>query len=221
MKNQNNSKTHMVTPDRILTQLRNDIITKIYEPGEFLIEEKISQRFQASRSSVRTAIQTLANEGLIEILPNGRKEVLGFTRKQAEDMYDLRILIENRALEIAINDKDTFFSPILEVLHKIEIYDLDKHSDVDWYDLDIQFHRALVQSANNMPLVKAWEINAPVMYALMNLNTTKDYNEAYVREFYEKHKRLLEYIANRDAKCFDELKKHIVVAKDITFTILD
>lgn len=217
----NSCKSHRVTPERILTQLRNDIITKEYKPGELLVEEKISQRFQASRSSVRTAMQTLENEGLIAILPNGRKEVLGFTRKHAEDMYYLRMLIENQALEIAINNKNSSFTSILEVLHKIEIYGIEKSQDVDWYDLDIQFHRALVQSSDNKPLLKAWEINAPVMYALMNLNTIKNYKEAYIKEFYEKHKLIFEYIVNADTRCFEALKKHIFDAKDITFTIID
>lgn len=210
-----------MTPDRIAFQLRNDIITQVYPKGENLVEADIAERFGTSRGSVRVALQTLENEGLIHALPNGRKIVVGFSRKQAEDMYELRWMIENRALETVIKSSTSFFSPLLTVLQKIELCSKEMSSETDWFDLDIQFHRALVLAADNIPLLKAWDINSPIMYALMNLNTTKDYKERYIREFYDKHKLLFEYIVTKNQKCYKELHKHIQDAMDISFGILE
>lgn len=222
MNSQNDKKqTRTITPDRIVCQLRNDIITRVYSAGESLVEANIAERFGTSRGSVRAALQILENEGLILTLPNGRKNIVGFSRKQAEDMYELRWMIENRALEIAIKEHTTFFSPLLTVLQKIEICAADKSIETDWYDLDVQFHRALVQTAKNTPLLKAWEINSPIMYALMNLNTTKDYKEAYIKEFYDKHRLLFEYIVTNNPKCYDALRTHILDAQVISFAILE
>lgn len=67
-----------------------EIVSQKRTAGEPLIEEKLSRKYGPSRDSVRTAIRELKNEGLVRIHSNGCKEVIGFTVKQARDVYDLR-----------------------------------------------------------------------------------------------------------------------------------
>ena len=101
-----------VTPDRIQDKLRKDIIMGKYRKGDRIVEAELAEAFDASRGSVRSALQALEGEGMIKMLANGRKEVVGFTKKEAHDMYELRWLIENRAVEIAHEQKTLHFSPL-------------------------------------------------------------------------------------------------------------
>jgi len=62
--------------DQIAMQLREEIISGTYVPGEnFPGEKEITFRFAASRHTVRSALQKLAKEGLIEI-EHGRSNIV-------------------------------------------------------------------------------------------------------------------------------------------------
>jgi len=209
-----------ITPTRILSQLRIDIMSGKYLPGQPLIEEELAKDFGAARGSVRTALQTLAAERLINFLPNGRKQVLGFSTKQALDMYELRLLLEGKAIQIIFEANYSAYGPLVEVLGRIEKLYKERNPETDWYDLDIQYHRAIVEMADNIPLRNAWEVNASMIYALMQLNTTKGYKEQYIDEFLAKHRELFSMIVARDPICLDQLRTHILDAKQISWDVL-
>jgi DNA-binding GntR family transcriptional regulator len=206
-----------VIPEQIITQLRVDIMTGKYKKGERLTEAELAARYEVSRGPVRVVLQTLESEGFIETLPNGRKEVTGFSAKQVGDMYDLRWLLEKRAVECIFAGRSCPLSPVLEVLHKVEDAAIREDKDeTDWFNLDIQFHRAMVAASGNRALLKAWEINSPIMYALLALNTTKDYREQYISEFYGKHKKLFDFIVAGSHNFFDYLHIHIIDAEKLS-----
>ena len=209
------------TPDRIQEQLRKDIIIGKYRKGDKIVETELAEEFCASRGSVRTALQALEGEGMIHTLPNGRKEVVGFTKKEARDMYELRWTIENRAVEIAWENRTMNFTPLLNVLKEIERCAQAQDVEANWYDLDIRFHHALVQVADNVPLLKAWEITMPTMYALLELNTSIDYRQQYIEEFLFKHKAISEMIITQDPAIWDLLKEHITTANAISERVME
>lgn len=210
-----------VTPDRIQEQLRKDIISGKYRKGDKIVEIDLAEGFGASRGSVRSALQALEGEGMIRMLPNGRKEVVGFTKKEAHDMYELRWTIENRAVEIAWEHKTMNFAPLLAVLREIERCAQERDEDANWYDLDIRFHHALVQVADSAPLLKAWEITMPTMYALLEFNTSIDYKAQYIEEFLFKHKMISEMIITGDERIYDVLKEHITTANEISDRVME
>lgn len=210
-----------VTPDRIQEQLRKDIISGKYRKGDKIVEIDLAEEFGASRGSVRSALQALEGEGMIRMLPNGRKEVVGFTKKEARDMYELRWTIENRAVEIAWEHKTMNFAPLLAVLHEIERCAQELDEETNWYDLDIRFHHALVQVADSAPLLKAWEITMPTMYALLEFNTSIDYKAQYIEEFLFKHKTISEMIITGDERIYDVLKEHITTANEISERVME
>ncbi len=210
-----------VTPDRIQDKLRKDIIMGKYRKGDRIVEAELAEAFDASRGSVRSALQALEGEGMIKMLANGRKEVVGFTKKEARDMYELRWLIENRAVEIAHEQKTMHFSPLLTTLKRIEECAQSPDQEIDWYDLDIEFHRSLVKVADNAPLLKAWEISIPTMYALLELNTSIDYKERYIAEFPAKHRELAELIISGNDAIYALIKEHIMDAYEISVHVME
>lgn len=210
-----------VTPDRIQDKLRKEIIMGKYRKGDRIVEAELADAFDASRGSVRSALQALEGEGLIKVLANGRKEVVGFTQKEAHDMYELRWLIENRAVEIAHEQKIMHFSPLLTSLKKIEECAQHPDAEIDWYDLDIEFHRSLVKVADSAPLLKAWELSIPTMYALLELNTSIDYKERYIAEFLSKHRQLAELIISGNEEIYALLKVHIMDAYEISIHVME
>lgn len=214
------SRSFMAAPDKIATQLRLDILRQKIKKGEKIGENQLAARFSVSRSSVRTALQILSNEGLIVTHENGRREAVEFTEKQVIDLYHFRWMLEQEALSTMFQQGSSIFPQMAKVLSEIERASLEQNSDTDWYGLDIRFHRALVTSSGNMFLIKAWESNSQLVYTLMNFNTSADYIEEYSATFFEKHRRLYELCLSGSPECFRELEKHIMDAEVVTKSLL-
>ena len=113
------------------------------------------------------------------------------------------------------------FAPLLAVLREIERCAQERDEDANWYDLDIRFHHALVQVADSAPLLKAWEITMPTMYALLEFNTSIDYKAQYIEEFLFNHKAISEMIITGDEAIYDTLKEHITTANAISDHVME
>ncbi len=209
------------TPEKIAAQLRLDILNQRIKKGDKLAENQLASRFSASRSSVRTALQILSSEGLIKTHSNGRREAVEFTAKQVMELYNFRWLLEQEALKLILSQHNSMFPLIASVLGKIEKAWLSGDPAVDWYDLDVQFHRALVRSSENMFIINAWESNAQMIYALMSFNTSDGYGEEYAGTFFERHRHLYELWLSDDESSYSELKKHIMDAEVVAKALLD
>lgn len=209
------------TPDKIAAQLRLDILHQRIKKGDKIAENQLASRFSASRSSVRSALQILSGEGLIKTHSNGRREAVEFTAKQVMELYNFRWLLEQEALKIILSQRSSMFPLIANVLEKIEKAWLSGEKDVDWFDLDVQFHRALVRSSDNMFVINAWESNAQMIYALMRFNTSDGYGEEYASTFFERHRYLYEMWLSGDENSYSELKKHIMDAEVVAKALLN
>jgi DNA-binding GntR family transcriptional regulator len=81
-------------PDLTL-QLRTAIQNAEFAPHQRLIEADISERYGASRASVRTALLNLTNEGLVERLPNRGARVRAITVEEAVEIVEVRMGLES------------------------------------------------------------------------------------------------------------------------------
>ena len=58
---------HSSLHDRVVTELRQAILSGRLKPGERLVEGRLADELGVSRNPVREAIRALASEGLIEV----------------------------------------------------------------------------------------------------------------------------------------------------------
>lgn len=212
---------YLATPEKIANQMRVDLIRGNYGAGEKLSEKELAEQFDASRSSVRTALQILANEGLLRTLPNGRREVIEFTEKQLKDLYDVRWLIENQALTLLFEKEQTVHPKLAQALGEIEMKYHSSSLNMDWNDLDVSFHRSLVASADNMFLSNAWEGCVQLWYAMLNFSHPIRTGAQYASEFFGTHRHIYEMILSGDRGVFPELKRHIEEEKETTAMIMN
>ncbi|GAA1973489.1 GntR family transcriptional regulator [Microbacterium pumilum] len=82
--------------DRIgLTQqLREAILNGEFAPHQRLIEADLSERYDESRASVRTALLNLTSEGLVERVPNRGARVRAISVDEAIEIVEVRIGLE-------------------------------------------------------------------------------------------------------------------------------
>ena len=198
-----------VTPEIIAGQLRVDIIHAKFDPGARLAENELASRFYASRSSVRSALQILAGEGLIRTLPNGRREVCRFGEKELRDLFDTRWNLERMALDILLGSSGTVYPEIAEVLGRMERKYRSQSIAEEPEDLDVLFHRSLIRSAGNMFLLNAWDSIARIWYATMYFSGQARQGSGRLLELFGRHRRLYEMILSRDGAVIPELRRHI------------
>ena len=90
----------------IFREVRRDILACRLKPGEELTEGHLALRFGVSKSPVRDAMQKLEHEGLIEIAPRRGHRVRPVSAADAEDLIDLRIILETAAVRLAAERAD-------------------------------------------------------------------------------------------------------------------
>ena len=82
------------TEERVTDVIRGAIVRGEYAPNQRLIEADLSDTFAASRATVRIALLELANEGLVERLPNKGSRVRAISVDEAIEILEVRIGVE-------------------------------------------------------------------------------------------------------------------------------
>lgn len=78
----------------VTTAIRQAIVNGDFAPNQRLIEADLSASFGASRAAVRTALFELANDGLIDRLPNRGSRVRAISLDEAIEILEARIGLE-------------------------------------------------------------------------------------------------------------------------------
>ncbi len=81
--------------NKVFDMVRSEILTCALQPGEELREQELARRFGVSKSPIRDALQKLEFEGLVEIEPRRGHRVKPISVADAEDILDLRVLLES------------------------------------------------------------------------------------------------------------------------------
>lgn len=81
--------------DLICAALRSAILERALLPGMKLPEDSLGERFGASRTLIRQALERLAAEGLVELRRNRGAAVAAPSLEEARDLFQLRAQIED------------------------------------------------------------------------------------------------------------------------------
>ena len=88
-------KSYGTPPNQIL---KDDICEGRFAPGQWLQENELAERLCVSRSPIREALRQLASDGLVVEIPNKGVFVKEFTARDIEEIFDLRVLLEDYAI---------------------------------------------------------------------------------------------------------------------------
>jgi DNA-binding GntR family transcriptional regulator len=81
----------------IETRLRAAIVDGRFKPGDRLIEREMCELLGVSRASLREALRQLEAEELVTIVPHRGPVVSEITVEEAEQLYDVRAMLEGLA----------------------------------------------------------------------------------------------------------------------------
>ena len=81
------------------SSIRTAIVTGEISPGETYTIGELAGKLAVSATPVREAILDLANEGLVEVIPNRGFRVPELSDQDLDELFQLRLLLEGGALE--------------------------------------------------------------------------------------------------------------------------
>ncbi|RXT54847.1 GntR family transcriptional regulator [Bosea sp. Tri-44] len=149
-----NAPRHLTLRERIYEEIVRLIVSGDLPSGVSIDEKSLTEKLQVSRTPFREAIGTLAKEGLIEIRPYRGFFVRSFSRKEIEDLYELRKTLECFAVELAVprmSDRDIAqFERILD-----EAVAALRRRDMATYGArDKEFHETIAEHSDNAALIE-------------------------------------------------------------------
>ncbi|NSW89240.1 MAG: GntR family transcriptional regulator [Firmicutes bacterium] len=139
---------------RVFKRLQNDIINGKYQPGDYLVETKLSKELGVSRTPIREALKQLELEGLVKSIPGKGVVVQGISNKDIEDIYTIRMMIEGLAARWAAeNITQEELEELKEILELEEFYTLKGRNTSNLLKLDSRFHDILFRASKSRPLM--------------------------------------------------------------------
>jgi GntR family transcriptional regulator, vanillate catabolism transcriptional regulator len=149
--------------DRLVDDLRQDILNGRYAPDSRLIEESISRERGVSRTPVRHALRALEQEGLLHRLPRRGYRVRSYTIDEVADAIEVRGELEAIAARIhaergwSADARAAVAQIVIEGKTIISKRRIDDEAQLRWAELNLAFHDALVLGTGNIGLVVAYE----------------------------------------------------------------
>jgi DNA-binding GntR family transcriptional regulator len=83
--------------DRVYRYLRQSIITGDLRAGTRLVEDRLSEELEVSRTPVREAIQRLISDGLVIRVRRGQVEVRYVSQEERAQLHELRLAFDEVA----------------------------------------------------------------------------------------------------------------------------
>lgn len=135
-------------------KIRTLILNGTFRPGQPLRQEALSEQLSVSRTPLRHALQSLAEEGLVEATDYKGARVAKLDHGMVDDLFEMRFLLEPLALKSAFRCHTKLdFATAEMVLDAAEAeQEPSKLSELNW-----DFHHALYRPSNRQTLLRTIE----------------------------------------------------------------
>lgn len=196
--------------DEVVDRLREAIISGAMPQGERLREETLAETLQVSRGPIREALTKLEREGLVAISPNRGATVARLSREDLDEVYSLRFAMESLAVRLSAKTADAACLAEMEsCVHKMGDA-LTHGADAirKTAELDVRFHKKLVQSCGHKLLLRHWtELRPQIHWLLLQRNISDpDFRDYAVST----HSIILNAIRDHDeSRALHELDQHL------------
>jgi DNA-binding GntR family transcriptional regulator len=147
---------HRILRQEVLVALRTAILRGRFAPGDRLLETDVAARMGVSRAPVREALRQLEQEGLVESQAHRGAVVRGLPEDEIEAIYGLRAHIESKAIErvclAATADEVAYLDGLVQEMRTA----LEAEDTAELADLDLRFHRSLIELSGFRLLGHIW-----------------------------------------------------------------
>lgn len=201
--------------DYVYQVIRDAICEGKFEPYTRLVQNQIAEQLEVSRTPVRDSLLRLSQEGLIDSIGARGYVVRKLAPRDILDVYEVRLGLEVMASDLAF---ERLSSADLERIRLLqgEIARPEAHPS-DYYDLNKQFHEALIDQCPNQLLKRMIEEvwNLPISRLIF-----RQYVSSWVGvdKMVEEHQEILDAAGSGDRERYLFLvAEHMRNAKEDTY----
>jgi DNA-binding GntR family transcriptional regulator len=147
----------------LVSRLRDMIVEGEFPPGLRLSERLLCAQLGTTRSPLREALKAVAAEGFLELMPNRGARVVVLTARQIKDIFDVVVMLEIGAADIACRNADAAVIAQIGELH----FRMERHlltgAYRDFFKVNLAIHQHIVDAAGNATLSDTYaKLNARI-----------------------------------------------------------
>lgn len=137
---------------RVYNEVREALLCGQFKKGEWLTEHMLTQKLGVSRTPVRSALQRLAEDGLVSMIPNRGAVVIGIAKEDIVDIYRIRMRLEGLASAMAAEKiTDEAKQKLSENVALFEFY-VQRQDTEHIEELDTAFHSMIYEASGSRTL---------------------------------------------------------------------
>lgn len=183
--------------DRAYAELRHDIIHGRYAPDSKLRVEHLRKEYDMGATPLREALSRLSADGFVKSEGQRGFRVAGISLEELEDVTNIRVMLEERALRNSI-----------------------KHGDDNWEaNLLAAFHRLTKAETVDTPDLAEWEIRNRDFHLALIAACSSQWLRRFYSTLYDQHKRYRNLAritpSNRDVHAEHEALFKAAMARDV------
>ncbi|KCZ92137.1 GntR family transcriptional regulator [Hyphomonas johnsonii] len=177
--------------------IRDGIREGKYPPGSHLTAQALAEESGLSRTPVREAMRRLHAEALIQFIPNRGAFVATWSKREIEQIYDLRILLESfAAREAASQISDLQLQELRRIADEMQAITLTEKPDPEQVTaLNDEFHKLVLDASGNERLRT---LLGSIVEVPLVLNTFRSYSVEQIRRSAAQHIELTNALEAKD-----------------------
>ena len=203
----------------VFENLKQAIIRGEVAPGDRLVESRLADALDISRTPVREAIHKLEREGLLRRLPKGGFAVMNLSREDIEETFGIRCVLESYAARLAAeNYSAEELSPLEEKIREFQKF-LDQGQLDELPRVNTEFHSLFYALSRSPKLIKMINDLRDQIFRFRRILLKKD---KWAEASNEDHRKMLEAIRDRDVNRVERVvKQHIARGRRIVLNALE
>jgi DNA-binding GntR family transcriptional regulator len=198
---------------RVVTMLRQAIISGTVRGGEQIVEARLAQEFGVGQGLIREALIELEHHGFVQRTPFTGTTVSTLTIEDARQIFEVRIELEPLAFSLAAKraseqDIATFNAIVEKTKREAKVEDLEA-----FFESHLEFRKKAWQTSGNRYVQQALERVVIPLYALylIRLPYNREGILQTVTECLEQQDRLLDTLRRHDAEAARQASRDFLV----------
>lgn len=202
------------TPDSagnvVYNELKQRIMNLDLPPGTSLSEKEMSLAFDVSRTPVRESFVRLAQEGLVQVLPQRGTKVSLIDPAYVEEARFMREQLEKAVIRLACESFPEEAMSMLKQNLALQAESMEKHDGKQMFELDEAFHRTLFEGCRKSG---TWAVMQQMNAHLNRSRRLWLIASSDWRHLYEHHGKMAELIEKHDADSAEQLmQEHLTLS---------
>ena len=141
---------------QIYERVKQEILSGGIPPGSRVLEGRLAEQLNVSRTPVREAMHLLEMEGFLESFPRVGYRVRQITWEEVMEIHDIRAVIEPLAATRAMENREQVYIGLLEEVVRQSETAVEQDRSDSFFQYDASFDETIVRASGMKTLLDIW-----------------------------------------------------------------